>query len=68
MLEFLAFAGVLVATLLFALYWFANTLLPILYILPKALYWCVRGAFSWRFPFFSLVACGFRGKPISIPG
>jgi hypothetical protein len=40
---FLFFLGALLA-----IWWFSVTVHPLGYGLPKALYWCYRGLFSWR--------------------
>lgn len=39
--------GLLLLGFLLGVWWFSVTILPIFYGLPKSIYWCSRGLFSW---------------------
>ena len=56
MLEFAGYLAALVVTAAVFTFWLSNTLLVLVYLIPKAVLWSARGAFRWTFPLVSLIA------------
>ena len=56
MLEFAGYLFALVVTATAMTFWLSNTLLVLVYLIPKAVFWCVKGAFRWTLPLVSVIA------------